>query len=319
MSTSQLASPTNPQARRRKIHAMLWAVGVAMAGLFLSGCHTGPAQAPAKTLTEWQARRTRSIAGTNGWASLVGLHWLPEGRSTCGSDPSQTHVFPAGRAPGFVGTWIREGRKVRFVPADGVAASVNGKAVQSRPLRTDAKGAKPEILRIGDLSVTVLVRGERVGLRVRDPQAPTRVHFQGLEYFPERPDWVLEGKLIPAKPGTLLPVVNVLGDIEEMPAAGTVVFMKDGREYRLDVALDTEEDDLFLLFKDTTSGKETYPAGRFLHAQKPGRDGRVVLDFNRAYNPPCAFTSFATCPLPPRQNRLDVRVEAGELRYRGGH
>ena len=301
----------NPAASRPLVALALAAV---LAG---AGCHTGK-HGPG-SLAEWQARRTVSISGTNGWSTLVGLHWLSEGRSTCGSDTQQTHVFPAGRAPGFVGTWIREGRKVRFVPAEGIAATVNGKAVPTRPLRTDAKGAKPEVLRIGDLSVTVIVRGERVGLRVRDPKAPTRVHFQGLEYFPERPDWVLSGRLVPAKPGTVLPVLNILGDIEEMPAAGPVVFEKDGREFRLDVALDTEEDDLFLLFKDATSGKETYPAGRFLHTAKPGRDGRVVLDFNRAYNPPCAFTSFATCPLPPRQNRLGARVEAGELRYRGGH
>lgn len=303
----------NSPASRRLVTLTLVLAAV-LAG---AGCQTGTHRQ--ESLAEWQARRTVSISGTNGWSTLVGLHWLPEGRSTCGSDTQQTHVFPAGRAPGFVGSWVREGQKVRFIPAAGVTATVDGHAVPSRPLRTDAKGAKPEILRIGDLSIAVIVRGDRVGLRVRDPQAPTRTHFQGLEYFPKRPDWMITGRLVPVKPGTVLPVLNILGDIEEMPAAGTVVFEKDGREFRLDVALDTEEDDLFLLFKDATSGQETYPAGRFLHAPKPGRDGVVTLDFNRAYNPPCAFTSFATCPLPPRQNRLGTRVEAGELRYRGGH
>ncbi len=305
------------QSLRRLFRHVPWAA-VILSGIAGGGCQSPPKPAPADPLKAWHERRHKSVAGPDGWATLVGLHWLPEGRSTCGSAATNAHVFPAGRVPAFAGTWIRSGFEVRFEPADGVPASVAGGPVPRRALMSDAAG-KPEVVSVGPLDVTVLRRGDRMALRVRDSEAATRVHFQGLQSFPYREDWKVSARLLPALAGTTLAIQNILGSIEEMPSAGTLIFNRDGKEHRLDAVADAEEGDLFVMFKDGTTGHETYPAGRFLHIPRPAPGDPVLIDFNRAYNPPCAFTPFATCPLPPAQNRLPGRVEAGELRYRGGH
>ncbi len=264
----------------------------------------------------WRAQRLESVAGTNGWASLVGLHWLPEGSSTSGTRPGFDHVFPEGRAPEVVGLWHRSGSRVRLEPAPGVAVLMNGRPFAGGSLATDADGARPDLLSVGGLRITVIDRGGRLGLRVRDSLAPTRSHFPGLRYFEWSPTAIIPARLEAAPPGSTLTLATVIGGRESLPLAGTLVFDWAGKTRRLEAALDTETDDLFVLFGDATNGRETYAAGRFLHASKPDADGRTLLDFNRAYNPPCAFTAFATCPRTPPGNRLDAPIRAGELRPR---
>lgn len=306
----------------RRVHSGVWALATV---LVLAGCrHMAPSEPAGSEASrphdwhQWRAERLESVAGTNGWASLVGLHWLPEGSSTSGSRPDQTHAFPAGRVPEVVGVWHRNGPEVRFEPAPGVAVLKNGHAFAGGPLVTDAHGGRPDVVSVGGLRITVIDRGGRLALRVKDSLAPTRTGFAGLRHFPWSPRWVIPARLEPAAPGATLTLANVIGGREPLPLAGTLVFEVAGRSHRLRAALDTETDDLFVLFGDETNGRQTYGAGRFLHAPKPGADGLTSLDFNRAYNPPCAFTPFATCPLTPPENRLRVPIRAGELRYLGG-
>ena len=300
---------------RRLGKRVLFSAVAAVVGL-VAGCrHSVPPEALADW-HGWQAQRIESVAGTNGWASLVGLHWLPEGPSTSGARADQMHSFPAGRAPEVVGVWHRNGPEVRLEPAPGAVVFKNGQPFQGGALVTDAHGAKPDGISVGGLRITVIDRGGRLGLRVKDSLAPTRRGFTGLRHFNWSPHWVLPARLEPADPGATLTMDTVIGSRESMPLAGTLIFEIAGKTHRLQAARDTETDDLFVLFRDTTNGRETYGAGRFLHAPKPDAAGRTTLDFNRAYNPPCAFTPFATCPLTPPENRLPVPIRAGELRYR---
>jgi uncharacterized protein (DUF1684 family) len=298
-----------------------WAfvMGIVLSGL-LAGCvgRSSVGIIDEADWIHWKTQRLESAAGTNGWVSLVGLHWLPEGASTSGTRSGLDHVFPSGRAPELVGVWHRSGTEVRLEPAPGVAVLKNGQPFAGGPLVTDAHGTKPDGLSVGGLRITVIDRGGRLALRIKDSLAPTRTGFAGLRYFKRSPDWVLPARLEPAAPGATLTLANVIGGRESLPWAGTLVFEIAGKPHRLQAALDTETDDLFVLFRDTTNGRQTYGAGRFLHAPKPDVSGRTTLDFNRAYNPPCAFTPFATCPLTPAENRLPVPIRAGELRYRGG-
>jgi uncharacterized protein (DUF1684 family) len=300
---------------RRLGRLALFSTVVIAVGL-VAGCrHSVPPEA-LPDWQRWQAQRIESVAGTNGWASLVGLHWLPEGASTSGTRSGLDHVFSSGRAPELVGVWHRNGPEVRLEPAPGVVVFKNGQPFAGGPLVTDAHGAKPDGISVGGLRITVIDRGGRLGLRVKDSLAPTRTGFAGLRYFKGSSDWVLPARLEPAAPGATLTLANVIGGRESMPLAGTLIFEIAGKTHRLKAALDPETDDLFVLFRDTTNGRQTYGAGRFLHAAKPDAAGRTTLDFNRAYNPPCAFTPFATCPRTPPENRLPVPIRAGELRYR---
>lgn len=228
-----------------------------------------------------------------------------------GSDASASVRLPAGRAPGVAGALVRTGKQVEFQSSTPGAASLRLSATSP----TD----EPPVLKLGDLKMFVIVRGERLALRVKDPQAPTRVHFKGLDYFPYSTAWKLEGRWEPGSFGQTLSITDVTGSTSHQPLAGLAHFSVDGKPFTLAAVEDDESNDLWFIFRDGTSGTATYGGGRFLHAVKPGPDGRVILDFNFAYNPPCAFTPFATCPVPPRQNWLAVPIPAGERKYAGGH
>ena len=268
---------------------------------------------------DWKHERLNSIAGTNGWATLVGLLWIEEGRHSLGSAPTADLKLPEGRAPLHAGDIVRSGSEVRFAATRGVVATLDGQLAADGALRSDANEATPTLLQLGPLKLFLLQRGERLALRVKDPEAPTRIHFRGLDYFPYAPGWRITGQFEPAPPGRKLPITDVTGAVHEESCPGTIVFTAKGRQQRLDALDDDETHDLWLVFRDGTSGHSTYGGGRFLHVAKPGADGRVTIDFNFAYNPPCAFTPFATCPLPPRQNHLHIEIPAGERRYAGGH
>ena len=274
------------------------------------GCATGHSStetAVPGAWNRWQHRRLESIAGTNGWATLAGLLWIPEGRSVLGSDVSATLRLPPGRAPGVVGEILRTGKQVEYR-----ASTADAVPIQLSP---ESPTNEPPVLPIGDLRLFVIVRGDRLALRVKDPQAATRVQFKGLEYFPYAPAWKIAGKLEPAGAEQKVTITDVTGSTTQQSSAGVVRFTLDGQPRTLEAVEDDESHDLWFIFRDGTSGSTTYSGGRFLHAAKPGPDGVVTLDFNFAYNPPCAFTPFATCPVPPRQNWLKVPIPAGEKRY----
>jgi hypothetical protein len=206
---------------------------------------------------------------------------------------------------------------VRFVPERGVALTLDGQPLTGATLlKRDVDAGGPDKLGFDDGKgvATIIVRGDRVALRVKHADAASRVHFRKIDYWPGGPDWRVAARFIPHPAGKTLPIVNIVNMVEQVPNPGVVEFQRDGRTHRLEV-LDQGEPTLFLVYADRTSGHGSYPAGRYLDIARPGADNRVVLDFNRGENPPCAFTAYATCPLPPPANRLDLAVVAGEKAY----
>jgi uncharacterized protein (DUF1684 family) len=270
-----------------------------------------------KEIEDWRAKRTADLKKEDSWLSLVGLYWLKPGENRFGSDPGNPVILPEGKAPAVAGTLTLEGEKVHLSVQPGVALTADGKPVTpGMELNADAKG-KPTMLQLGPLTFYVIKRGDRVGVRIKDKTSPMMANFKGIDEFPIRPDWRVVARFEPYKGTKKIPIANILGQVADEISPGAVVFDWQGKTYRLD-ALGDEEGGLFFVFGDLTNGKETYGAGRFLDTESV-KDGKVVVDFNTAYNPPCAFTAFATCPLPPAQNKMAVRVEAGEKKVAGGH
>jgi uncharacterized protein (DUF1684 family) len=264
-------------------------------------------------IENWRQHREEGLKSENGWLTVAGLFWLKEGESTMGTGRENNFVLPPGSAPAKVGTFGFHGGKTVFQAAPGVAVTVNGKPVSTASLAADSAGS-PDVLRIGNLSMFVIQRGSRFGVRLKDKDAGALRKFTGTHWFPAAEEYRVTAKFVPYNPPKKIAVPNILGDVDQEDSPGYAEFTLKGRQFRLDPV--SEGDVLFFIFKDLTSGKETYPPGRFLYADLP-KNGEVVLDFNQAVNPPCAFTPYATCPLPPAQNQLPVRIEAGELRY--GH
>jgi uncharacterized protein (DUF1684 family) len=262
----------------------------------------------------WRAQRLAGLTGETGWLSLVGLHWLKEGENGFGTDPRNEVVLPEGTAAGRVGSFVLRGEDVRLVLAPGSALTVNGKPAEEGPLKADADG-EPDLLRVGRLQLFVIQRGDRLAIRVKDPQSPARTGFRGLEYFPASPRYRVVADFVPYDPPKDVAIPTILGTVETMKAPGKVTFTIDGTKLSLEPVLETPDaKELFFIFKDGTSGEETYPAGRYVYTPLP-ENGKVVLDFNHAYNPPCAFTPYATCPFPTKENVLPVSIEAGEKAY----
>lgn len=265
-------------------------------------------------IEKWQSERAASLRSEDGWLTLVGLFWLKEGENRFGSDKSNSIVLPEGKAPKLAGSlWLDKGA-VRLEAQPQAGITQEGKPVVSLMLQSDADG-KPTVLNLGTLSFHVIKRGDQVGLRVKDKENPARTKFAGLDYYPVATNWRIDARFEPYNPPKMIPIANVLGMVEGQPSPGRLVFDVAGKTYSLDAISEEGSQELFVIFKDETSGKETYGAGRYLYTDPANAQGRVLLDFNKAFNPPCAFTSYATCPLPPSQNRLALRVEAGEKKY----
>lgn len=284
--------------------------------------YDGPAERAAweRGLDTWQQARLASVAGPDGWATLTALAWLAPGVNPVGTDSARDTVrLPAGRVPASVGTITVAPGAIAFRAARGATVTVNGAPVDSVALATDAGGQKPTVLAIGAITLRVLERGGRLAVRVKDTLAPARLAFRGLEYFPRDPAWRLNATFERHDPVRTLKIINILGQPEDYPNPGALVFTVAGTTYRLEAAQEKGDSALFVIFRDETSRDASYEAGRFLKVNPPDAAGRADLDFNRAYNPPCAFSAFATCPLPPPQNRLAVRIPAGGKRYAGGH
>jgi hypothetical protein len=253
-------------------------------------------------IEEWQRQREAALKADGGWLTVTGLFWLHEGANTFGAGPSHDIELPAEPALKSGGTFDLHNGKV-VMRMDG----------RTRDLRPDT-GGQPDIVTLGSLSMFVIERGGRYGIRLKDRNSRLRKEFTGLHYFPVNPAYRITARLVPDP--KKIPIPNILGQVQDTPSPGYVEFELHGRKLRL-TPVEEAPNELSFIFRDLTSGKETYGSGRFLDTEL-GKDGEVVLDFNRAYNPPCAFTPYATCPLPPKENRLPARIEAGELKY-GSH
>jgi uncharacterized protein len=266
-----------------------------------------------KEIEAWRKDRNEGLKKEDGWLTLVGLYWLKEGENRFGSDPGNPVLLPRGKAPAVAGLLVREGDAVTVRVEPGVALTADGGEVKpGMRLRIDAEG-KPTVLELGSLRFYVIKRGDRLGVRIKDRESPVLASFKGLDTYPVRPEWRVVARFEPYQ-DKKLPIANIVGLVEDIPSPGAVVFDWEGKTYRMDALQGSPEGGLFLIFGDKTNGKETYGAGRYLDTDPP-KDGTVVVDFNTAYNPPCAFTAFATCPLPPPQNKLVIAVEAGEKKF----
>jgi uncharacterized protein (DUF1684 family) len=258
-------------------------------------------------------KRIAALTRDDGWLTLVGLAWLSEGENRAGSAAGSEVAFPKD-APPRIGVFIRHGDEITLQAEPGVRIESGGKPVDRLSL-TLGKDDDSQRFQVGRFYFSVIRRGDRLGVRIKDPEASVRKDFHGIPMFPPNAAWRIEARFEPAPAGSTLAVQNVLGQIAPFPTPGTAVFTVAGKEYRLTPTL--EDDDLFFVFGDETNRDTTYGSGRFLDAALP-KDGKVILDFNQAINPPCAFTAYATCPIPPKGNRLPLRVEAGEKRV-GNH
>lgn len=265
----------------------------------------------------WRKDRVDRLTAEDGWLTLIGLYWLDEGKNGLGSASSNTVILPVEAAPPSAGAIFLSGQNLRLAAHPSARILHQGEPVTTLPLLADTQGG-PTILEIGDISFHVIERDGKFGVRVKDPSHPARAEFRGIDYFPVSADWKIAARFEANEPPKEIPIPTELGTISQQVSWGAVVFEIDGRELRLDVLAEPGDEELFVIFADQTTGTETYGGGRYLYAQAPDESGKVALDFNKAYNPPCVFTAFATCPLPPRQNRLPIRLEAGEKAYRKG-
>jgi uncharacterized protein (DUF1684 family) len=263
-----------------------------------------------REIETWRAQRMARLAAEDGWLTVVGLTWLKDGVNRFGADAASDVVLPAG-APPRAGVLRLAAGHVTVEVQPGANATVGGQPVTSRALRSDADSAGPDILALGAVTLQIIDRGGRLAARVKDRDAAARRAFHGTPWYPVKPEYRVVARFVPHPQPRTLAVATVVGIPEAMSSPGSALFELGGKSLRLDPVLEPGSPQLFFIFRDGTSGKTTYGAARFLYADPP-KDGRVVLDFNKAYSPPCAFTPYATCPLPPPQNRLPVAIEAGE-------
>lgn len=279
------------------------------------GGHGSAAPEPdsAAATAAWREQREQELRGPDGWLAVAGLFMLEPGPNTAGSDPANAIVLPDGAAPRRAATFIYDNGTVT-VEAHAGGLTLNGEPLLGhRPLREASRSPQRPADRvgIGRLVLHLHRSGDRLALRLRDPESPIRTGFRGLRWFDIDPRWRVTGRFLPYDEPRPVVIQNILGDLEHYTSPGEVEFAIAGRTLRL-VPL-TSGQRLWFIFSDVTAGTETYPI-RFLYADAP-QDGRVVLDFNRAYNPPCAYNPYTTCPLPPPSNRLPVAVTAGERIY----
>lgn len=270
-------------------------------------------------LEAWRQKRVDGLIREESWTSLVGLDWLDADTSTRIGSGDENDVVIAGLPERF-GTIRRESGRWLLALAPGAAATVAGRDIDSETPIFDERARDPSTqaakVVAGRIRFVLIERAGRIGMRAWDTQAPLRLSFPGIDSFTGDTDWRIDARWQPHDPPRTIDIATVIGTVEPMANPGAAVFERDGKNYTLQALQDEGSDELFFIFADRTSGKTTYGAGRYLYAPIAS-NGIVRLDFNRAFNPPCAFSGFATCPLPPPENRLDLEVTAGEKKFAG--
>ena len=266
-------------------------------------------------IQQWHQKRIERLKRDTGWLNLVGLYWLKEGENSFGSSEENDIKFPD-NSPPKIGTIILKDSLLTFKSADGVDVLNNDIKVTDLELKDDLTGTRTT-LATGSLRWYIIKRGERYGIRLRDVESPILKEFKDIDIYPINEDWRIEATFIPYDPPKQILIPNILGTTEEDNSPGSLSFTKNGKNYKLDAI--KSRSGFFIIFADETSGKETYGAGRFLYTDEPDSNNIVTLDFNISYNPPCVFTKYATCPLPPKQNYLHLKITAGEKMWGEKH
>jgi uncharacterized protein (DUF1684 family) len=281
------------------------------------GCYPNAAEYRAD-FDAYHAARIARLTAPDGWLSLTGLYWLDEpGVYSFGADSSNRLVFP-GDAPPRIGTFTLTDTSVTMSVEAGADVTVSGEPV-TEILMQDDEHEEPTIARLGTMSWVVIDRSRGIGVRLRDTGSPVRRGFSGIETFEPDIRWRVEARFEPFDEPRRVFVPSITGTPEEDISPGMVAFEIDGETHRLAVTGRPGAAEYFLVFGDRTNGSETYGGGRFVYLPAPNEAGLTIVDFNRAYNPPCVFTPYATCPLPTPENRLPVRIEAGERLWSGYH
>jgi len=305
-------------------------------GTTLLAATVAPADDYVASIEAWRAGRIQRLTKPDGWLTLIGRHPLEQGTWTVGAGADNAIRLAAGPASLGSITYAADG-KVTFTLTEGVTATIDGAlsvaphqepggdgATLSSPgftassMELDYKSDKPTYVRTGSVNFYVMDRSGKLFLRVRDSESARRKNFAGIEHYPVDPAWRIEATWVPFDPPHELKITNIIGLIEPTPNPGKAVFTHDGKSYELLAIDEGPEEDLFFVISDPTAGTETYEACRFFYAKRPV-NGKIILDFNKVYNPPCAFTPFATCPLPPKENFLPFPLRVGEKKYQGPH
>lgn len=265
------------------------------------------------SIEKWRQEREAALKADDGFLTVAGLFFLKEGQNTFGADPKNDIVLPSG--PAEAGVFEHRTGQTTVKLAPDAPATINGQPIREMALKADSAEGGPDRVVMGDLMLFVHASGRRQAIRLRDKNSRIRREFTGCRWFPIDAAYRVEGRLMHYNAQKRVELPNILGDLEEFTSPGLVAFTLHGREIKMEPVL-SSRGRYWFIFRDQTSGKETYGAARFVYADAPGADGKVVIDFNRAYNPPCAFNPHTTCPLPSPQNRLPVPIRAGELDYR---
>jgi len=261
-----------------------------------------------QVIETWRVKRHKSLTRPDGYLSQVGLEWLKDGENRIGRAADNDIHLTDG--PANWGSLFLQDGESQFIRSTDNSVTVNGESLKESRLVPDTEG-EPTLVASGTVSFYVILRGS-FALRIKDSQTQARLDFEGVENFPIDETWRIDGRFIRAAKGASIEIVNVLGQVNESPVYGTLEFERDGKTHSL-LGLGTEDSsDLWFIFADRTSGHGTYGAGRFLYSDGLPENGRLTVDFNKAYNPPCAFNAYSTCPLPPQRNRMDLFVTAGE-------
>ena len=264
---------------------------------------------------KWREERAERLrTGEKSWLGLAGLFWLKEGNNTFGSDPACNFVLPA-TAPKKAGVFVFKNDLVTVKADPKVKMTCNDGELPRRPLRDDQQD-NPDFIRFANLILVLIKRGNGTLIRLWDIDHPARKAFSGLNFFPYKPDYRITAKYTGYAPFKLVKQEDIIGETHDAKMIGTAVFEWEGKQYSLDA--EDGGDGLFIAFKDKTNADTTYAGGRYLQTEKP-QNGQVVLDFNRAYNMPCAYTLYATCTLATPENRLPIAIEAGEKKYQEQH
>jgi uncharacterized protein len=321
---SNAGQPLQANAATNLLSRMHFIATILFATITLMSCSTkeGNSEATeniqdyAKELDDWRADRISALKRPRSWTSLVGLTWLKEGQNTFGSDPSMD-VRIGDTAPEDIGVWTISGDSLRLDLNRDVEVLLDDESVFNDGTAYNYGGGPPVIFHIGPLYWTIIKRSDLYGVRVWDTTYHLRSELTEIPHYDTDPGWKLEATVMPTEDGASITMDNAVGQSIEYPIAGYVKTIKDDVEIEL-IALDGGPDYLFLIFSDLTTDIETYPGGRYMYVPRGDSLGSTVMDFNKAYNPPCVFTAFATCLLPPKSNFISAEVKAGEKDYDHG-
>lgn len=283
--------------------------------IIITGCEKQTANPEyVNSIKQWHQKRIERLKSETGWLNLVGLYWLNKGQNTFGSAKDNNVIFPS-NAPAHIGAFTLNDSTVIITINPGVEVFTDSTKVSTIELKDDLSD-NPTVLRNGSLRWFIINRNGKKGVRLRDINSPLVKEFKDIETYPIDEKWKVVAKFEPYPSPRVIQIPNIIGSVENDTVNGRLVFNLEGKSYTLDPV--TEGNEFFLIFADETNVEETYGAGRFLYTDKPDSSGKTIIDFNEAYNPPCAFTKFATCPLPPKQNYLHLKITAGERKY-GNH